>query len=357
MQSQNPPNKNLTSAKIYFFICALLSTLLLTVAIYLTFKSNNNLSSRPVDPASEANFTIGEMIKRPDFTFGLGSLLHSEQEPVTSKVVAKPALISEARQYASRAEDTQATAERYAESDENSFLETARAPLSTFAIDVDTASYSNVRRFLNDGRLPPRNAVRIEELINYFAYDYPQPLGTEPFSVTTEIAQCPWNRDHKLVLVGLQGRTVSLDNVPPSNLVFLVDVSGSMADPDKLPLLKQSFKTLVNQLSAKDRIAIVVYAGNSGLVLPSTAADRKGEILAALDNLEADGSTNGGEGIQLAYRIAQENFIRDGNNRVILATGEVRRRQRLPARPNIAVRGARDGLGVVAASAVLQRVL
>ena len=206
MQSQNPPNKNLTSGKIYFFICALLLTLMLTVAIYLTFKSNNYLSSRPIDPAGEAGFTIGEMIKSPDFTFGLGSLLHSKQEPAASKDYAKPALISEVRQYASRDEDTQATSERYAESDENSFLEAAQAPLSTFSIDVDTASYSNVRRFLNDGQLPPPDAVRIEELVNYFAYDYPQPLGTEPFSVTTEIAQCPWNSDHKLVLVGLQGQ-------------------------------------------------------------------------------------------------------------------------------------------------------
>ncbi|HEY8563092.1 MAG TPA: VWA domain-containing protein [Pyrinomonadaceae bacterium] len=210
--------------------------------------------------------------------------------------------------------------ERYAENAENPFLETARAPLSTFSIDVDTASYSNVRRFLNDGALPPKDAVRIEEMINYFEYDYPQPAGDLPFSVNTEVAACPWNAKHKIVQIGLQGRKVSLDNVPASNLVFLIDVSGSMASPDKLPLLKQGFRTMVKQLSPKDRVAIVVYAGASGLALPSTSAAYQNDIIAALDNLEAGGSTDGGQGIRLAYQVAQENFIANGNNRVILAT-------------------------------------
>jgi Ca-activated chloride channel homolog len=210
--------------------------------------------------------------------------------------------------------------ERYAEISENPFLETARAPLSTFSIDVDTASYANVRRFLNQGQMPPKDAVRIEELINYFEYDYPQPMGNEPFSVNTEVAACPWNTKHKIVQIGLQGKKVSLDNVPPSNLVFLVDVSGSMASDDKLPLLKDSMRVLVNQLKPQDRVAIVVYAGKSGLALSSTPASNKGEIISALSALESGGSTNGGQGIQLAYRVAQENFIRNGNNRVILAT-------------------------------------
>jgi Ca-activated chloride channel homolog len=210
--------------------------------------------------------------------------------------------------------------ERYAEINENPFLETSRAPLSTFSIDVDTAAYSNVRRFINDGKLPPKDAVRIEELVNYFDYDYPQPLGDIPFSVTTDVAQTPWNAKHKIVQIGLQGKKVSLDNVPPSNLVFLLDVSGSMSDSDKLPLLKDSFKILLNQLTSKDRVAIVTYAGNSGLVLPSTTADRKNEILEAMNNLNAGGSTNGGQGIQLAYKVAKDNFIQNGNNRVILAT-------------------------------------
>ena len=210
--------------------------------------------------------------------------------------------------------------ERYAKIEENPFLETVRAPLSTFSIDVDTASYANVRRFLNQGSLPPKDAVRIEELINYFEYDYPQPVGNVPFSVNTEVASCPWNAKHKIVQIGLQGKNVSLDNIPPSNLVFLLDVSGSMNSPDKLPLLKNGLKMMVNQLSNKDRVAIVVYAGASGLALPSTSADDKQTIISALNNLEAGGSTNGGQGIRLAYQVAQDNFIANGNNRVILAT-------------------------------------
>lgn len=221
---------------------------------------------------------------------------------------------------ASVTDEKQLSGERYSEIDENPFLETARAPLSTFSIDVDTASYANVRRYLNDGELPPKDAVRIEELINYFEYDYPQPIGDAPFSVNTEAATCAWNKQHKIVSIGLQGKKISLDNVPPSNLVFLLDVSGSMNEADKLPLLKESLRILVNQLTGKDRIAIVVYAGESGLVLPSTSAGNKAEILGALNDLDAGGSTNGGQGIALAYRIAQENFIENGNNRIILAT-------------------------------------
>jgi Ca-activated chloride channel family protein len=212
--------------------------------------------------------------------------------------------------------DEKALGERYAEIEENPFLESSRAPLSTFSIDVDTASYANVRRFLNENQLPPKNAVRIEELINYFEYDYPQPMGDVPFSVTTEVAPAPWNAKHKIVQIGLQGKKISLDNVAPSNLVFLIDVSGSMSS--QLSLLKDSLRILVNQLSAKDRVAIVVYAGASGLALPST--NNKGEILNALSDLEAGGSTNGGQGIELAYKVALDNFIQNGNNRVILAT-------------------------------------
>ncbi len=214
--------------------------------------------------------------------------------------------------------ESKTSGERYAEINENPFLETKNAPLSTFSIDVDTASYSNVRRFINDGMLPPKDSVRIEELINYFEYDYPQPIGNVPFSVTNEVASCPWNTKHKIVSIGLQGKKIALDNTPSSNLVFLLDVSGSMNSPDKLPLLKQGLKILVNQLKPQDRVAIAVYAGSSGLVLPST--NNKNEILNALNNLEAGGSTNGGQGIKLAYKIAEDNFISNGNNRVILAT-------------------------------------
>ena len=212
----------------------------------------------------------------------------------------------------------QASGERYAEIDENPFLETARAPLSTFSIDVDTAAYSNVRRILNDGQMPPKDAVRIEEMINYFEYDYPQPIGNLPFSVNTEVATCAWNQKNKIVSIALQGKKVSLEDAPPSNIVFLIDVSGSMNKPDRLPLVKQGLKFLARQLSAKDLVSIVVYAGKSGLVLPPTGDERK--ILDALENLETGGSTNGGEGIQLAYKVALDNFMPDGNNRVVLAT-------------------------------------
>jgi Ca-activated chloride channel family protein len=219
-----------------------------------------------------------------------------------------------------RGEDFEGNTEAYSHIDENPFLEAARAPLSTFSIDVDTASYSNTRRFLKDGQLPPKDAVRIEELVNYFSYDYPQPVGDAPFSVTAEISEAPWNTSHRLVHIGLQGKRIATDNLPPANLVFLLDVSGSMDEPLKLPLVKSAMRMLTEQLTSRDRVAMVVYAGSSGLVLPSTSGERKGEILAAIDRLEAGGSTNGGEGIQLAYKIAQDNFIRGGVNRVILAT-------------------------------------
>jgi Ca-activated chloride channel homolog len=203
---------------------------------------------------------------------------------------------------------------------DNAFLAVADAPLSTFSIDVDTASYANVRRFLREGRLPPADAVRIEELINYFRFDYAAPDDDKPFAVTTHVTECPWKRDHKLVLVGLQARRIAEDQLPPRNLVFLLDVSGSMDDPRKLPLLKSAMALLVDQLSARDRVSIVVYAGASGLVLPPTSGDRKGEIRAALAELQAGGSTAGGAGIQLAYKVAQDSFIEGGVNRVILAT-------------------------------------
>jgi Ca-activated chloride channel homolog len=203
---------------------------------------------------------------------------------------------------------------------DNPFLAVAASPLSTFSVDVDTASYANVRRFLQSGQLPPKDAVRIEELVNYFRYDYPDPEGKAPFSITTEVAECPWKKDHLLALVGLQGRRVSARDVPPRNLVFLIDVSGSMQDPRKLPLLKEGMGLLVDQLRPEDRVAITVYAGTSGLVLPTTTGDRKAEIRAALERLQAGGSTAGGAGIQLAYEVAASSFLEGGVNRVILAT-------------------------------------
>jgi len=203
---------------------------------------------------------------------------------------------------------------------ENPFQPVTVSPLSTFSIDVDTASYSNLRRFISQKTLPPVDAVRIEELINYFPYDYPQPEGDKPFSVTTEIAQTPWNSKHQLVSIGLQGKSIVAEELPPSNLVFLLDVSGSMEDPNKLPLLKSSFQLLVNELGEKDRVSIVVYAGAAGMVLPPTPGNQKDKILSAINELNAGGSTAGGEGIKLAYEVAKQNFIPSGNNRVILAT-------------------------------------
>lgn len=210
--------------------------------------------------------------------------------------------------------------EAYDHIEEGGMRRVAKDPLSTFSLDVDTASYANVRRFLTDGSLPPADAVRIEELINYFRFDYPQPVGNEPFSVTTELQACPWNVKHRLALIGIRGRE-SVDKDPaPRNLVFLLDVSGSMAPPDKLPLLRNAMRMLVDTLTSQDRIAIVVYAGASGLVLPSTRGDQKEVIHRALAQLEAGGSTNGAAGITLAYQIARRNFVRGGVNRVILAT-------------------------------------
>lgn len=208
--------------------------------------------------------------------------------------------------------------EEYGRITDNAYMDALNNPLSTFSIDVDTASYANIRRFLKQNQWPPKDAVRVEEMINYFDYDYPQPRGEHPFSLVTEVSAAPWNPAHKLVHIGLQGKV--LDSVPPSNLVFLLDVSGSMDSPEKLPLLKAAFKLLVRQLSPDDRITIVVYAGAAGLVLPATPGSKKDVILEAIDKLQAGGSTAGGAGIQLAYKAASDSFLKKGNNRIILAT-------------------------------------
>lgn len=210
--------------------------------------------------------------------------------------------------------------EGYDKITENRFLKATDNPLSTFSIDVDAASYSNIRRFLNNSQLPPAGAVRIEEMVNYFKYNYPQPTNGDPFSVTTEISDAPWNKDHKLVLIGLQGKKIPTENLPPSNLVFLIDVSGSMQSPEKLPLVKASMKMLVDQMRQEDFISMVVYAGAAGLVLPPTSGAEKTKIKDAIDRLEAGGSTAGGDGIKLAYKVATENLNKKGNNRVILCT-------------------------------------
>lgn len=210
--------------------------------------------------------------------------------------------------------------ESYSPISENQFINPVNTPLSTLATDVDAASYANVRRYINAGQLPPKDAVRIEEMINYFKYDLREPAAGKPVSIQTEVATAPWNPKHQLVRIGLKAKNVDSDKLPASNLVFLIDVSGSMNDANKLPLVKTSLKMLVDQLRAIDNVAMVVYAGAAGLVLPSTPGDQKQKIKDAIDQLSAGGSTAGGAGIKLAYSVARQNFKKKGNNRIILAT-------------------------------------
>ncbi|HZY36171.1 MAG TPA: von Willebrand factor type A domain-containing protein [Mucilaginibacter sp.] len=210
--------------------------------------------------------------------------------------------------------------ESYKGISENGFETTKSSPLSTFSVDVDAASYSNVRRFINNGELPPADAVRIEEMINYFKYDLKGPANNDPVAIHTELSSAPWNAKHRLLRIGLKAKTISTDKLPPSNLVFLIDVSGSMGQPNKLPLVKASMKLLTEQLRAEDRVGIVTYAGQAGVALGSTPGNEKLKIMEAIEALEAGGSTNGGEGIKMAYRIARDNFFEKGNNRIIMAT-------------------------------------
>jgi Ca-activated chloride channel family protein len=248
----------------------------------------------------------------PRSTAGINSL-HSE---ITSDELSFAAAYEQEEEMASQNNNT----EEYDKIQENTFKGVAQTPVSTFSIDVDNASYSNIRRYLESDQMPQAGAVRIEEMINYFDYDYPQPQGKDPFSINTEISTAPWNADHHLIHIGLQGKRLAYNDLKSSNLVFLIDASGSMSDANKLPLLKKSLKLLLAELDDKDKVAIVAYAGAAGLVLPSTPASQHETILNALDGVNSGGSTAGGEGIQLAYQIAKENLISDGNNRVILAT-------------------------------------
>jgi Ca-activated chloride channel family protein len=214
------------------------------------------------------------------------------------------------------------SAESYNEIEENVFKSAQHTPLSTFSIDVDTASYANVRRFLNDGILPPADAVRVEELINYFPYDYPQPNGVAPFSVTAEVGPCPWKTNHRLARIGIKGKDIAVADRPPANLVFLIDVSGSMEPENKLPLVKRGLRLLVPQLQSEDRLGIVTYAGNAGVALESLRCTEanKGKALRIIDNLGAGGSTHGSEGLVTAYRIVNEDYRKNAINRVILCT-------------------------------------
>ena len=259
---------------------------------------------------------------------GCGKKVERADAPATAEAykdqaesIAMAPAAAPAEFYLSQAPAVETNTERYEKIDANPIHRAAEQPVSTFSIDVDTGSYANVRRMLAAGELPPKDAVRVEELLNYFDYGYPGPASRDtPFRVSTELAPAPWNAKHVLMQIGIQGYDVDKAELPPANLVLLIDTSGSMDEPDKLPLLKKAFTQLVPQLRAKDRISIVAYAGSAGLVLPPTPGDRGGEILAALDNLQAGGSTNGGEGIQLAYATARQAFVDGGINRVLLAT-------------------------------------
>ncbi|WP_368565870.1 von Willebrand factor type A domain-containing protein [Pseudoxanthomonas sp. UTMC 1351] len=253
-------------------------------------------------------------------------VLHAPPPPPAPAPAAMKAMIS-AQGYAGSppmappAWVNPANTEKYAERDDNPVHRTSEQPVSTFSVDVDTGSYSNVRRMLRDGVRPPADAVRAEEFINYFSYQHPAPADrSRPFRVTTELAPAPWNSKRQLLMIGIKGYDVPKATLPPANLVFLLDTSGSMESPDKLPLLKHTLAQLVPQLREQDRVSIVVYAGSAGLVLPPTPGDRHQDILGALERLQAGGSTNGGDGIRLAYAMARQTFIKDGVNRVILAT-------------------------------------
>jgi Ca-activated chloride channel family protein len=268
-------------------------------------ESSNNSTVQPAKPLPPSQLNGKENYSTVTIEEG-----KSASEPLPAKNDSNKGLIDE----------KEFNTEDYDNIVENKFLAATQNPLSTFSIDVDEAAYANVRRYLQNGSIPPAGAVRIEEMINYFDYNYPQPQNGEPFTVNTEISECPWNPQHKLVHIGLQGKEIPVDKLPSSNMVFLIDVSGSMDEPNKLPLVQASLKMLVDQLREQDKVAIVVYAGNAGLVLPSTNGVNKTKIKEAIDNLQAGGSTAGGEGIKLAYKTAKDNFIKGGNNRIILAT-------------------------------------
>ncbi len=267
------------------------------------------------DKSDESNFSVAPVQRDNFFKHSINDIQGVVQAlpATTAALVVRQEQIRRAREPLYR--------ERYQRPDDHRVVRVTDNPVSTFSIDVDTGAYSNMRRWLNQGQLPPKDSVRIEEFVNYFDYDYPAPRNTNtPFKVETEIAPSPWNANTHLLRIGIQGYEVPKEQLPCTNLVFLIDVSGSMRSPDKLPLLKQALGIMTRNLSARDTIAIVVYAGASGVVLPPTPGDQKARILTALDQLEAGGSTNGAAGIRLAYLLAQQSFLPNGVNRVILAT-------------------------------------
>ncbi|MFC0775711.1 vWA domain-containing protein [Terrimonas alba] len=311
-------------------LLTVLAALLLLIFIACNERANTNSSKEKADQVEKVTIksvTTGHLQEPPT---GGKPFQKNEAAKLAPPMIVKDREISEARQdgladegvafMKIEEEKEHFNSEEYDNIVENKFFAATQNPLSTFSIDVDEAAYSNVRRYLQNGSIPPAGAVRIEEMINYFEYTYPKPMSDEPFTVNTEMSDCPWNQKHRLIHIGLQGKEIPVENLPPANIVFLIDVSGSMDEPNKLPLVQASMNMLTDQLREKDKVAIVVYAGSAGLVLPSTSGTNKVKIKEAINNLEAGGSTAGGEGIKLAYKVARENFLKEGNNRVILAT-------------------------------------
>lgn len=294
-------------------------TLIITFIGYETKKHQISVGKEPI---TNLVIQLAPSLNNLEEIVVSGMEVKSERA-ITQSVTGVSGLVSASPMYIERNKaymDYDGSSEEYEGISENQFKWAQKTPLSTFSIDVDGASYSNVRRMITDGYLPHVDAIRVEELINYFNYHYAEPTGNDPFAVHTEIAPAPWNPNHQIVQIGLQGQHIEADNLPPSNLVFLLDVSGSMSSFDKLPLLKNGFKLLVNELREEDFVSIVVYAGSSGLVLPPTSGHDKETILNALEKLQSGGSTAGAAGIEQAYKVAMKNFRADANNRVILAT-------------------------------------
>lgn len=296
-----------------------------TVTTTVTGGTPAYTSPKPV--ADGASYSYNK-VKRRDVGAKSADAANNAYAPIESEAYyAPPAPVTTYNAMSSTVVTTQSVAndpvsgnESYDRITDNRFRPVQSEPLSTFSIDVDRASYSNVRRYLNDNMLPPTDAVRIEEMVNYFTYDYPQPTGNDPFSINTELADCPWSKGHQLVQIGLQGKDMDAALLPPSNLVFLIDVSGSMESANKLPLVKTALNILIDRLRPQDKVTIVVYAGAAGEVLPPTPGSNKQAMRDAISRLNAGGSTAGGAGIELAYKRAKENYIEQGNNRVILAT-------------------------------------
>lgn len=311
-------------------------TIILVHSVFLLFSCSSN-KTKVQDSKTAENTTItpkteyetnqspplsDAYIVQDEKQISLGNVRESKLEisvaDVSTTDMTTRSPISSIRMEASSYDNLQS--EEYKQFSENRFRLVNEEPLSTFSVDVDAASYSNMRRFINRGALPNKDAVRIEELINYFSYNYTEPTGNNPVKISTEVGNCPWNSQNRLVKIGLKARSMAGENLPASNFVFLIDVSGSMHGATRLDLVKSSLKLLTNNLREKDRVAIVVYAGSAGEVLSSTSGENKQKIKEALDNLNAGGSTAGGAGIQLAYKIAKQNFIKGGNNRIILCT-------------------------------------